>query len=109
MKREATVPARWVVDLLTDHNEMSGRHSKTLSIPTIARYRSKHENIAGPTWTKSWEIKPEGKVILHSRCISCGRDFAEEEGDEFLACSPRRPSQDRSPSRSVEGLVIAAI
>jgi hypothetical protein len=33
--------------------------------------------------TKPHEIKQDGKVILHHRCIRCGRDFAKEEGDEF--------------------------
>lgn len=31
----------------------------------------------------SREIVQEGKVILHSRCTSCGQDFAKESDDEF--------------------------
>jgi hypothetical protein len=35
------------------------------------------------TLADSRKIEQDGKIILHSRCTSCGRDFAKEEGDEF--------------------------
>jgi hypothetical protein len=33
--------------------------------------------------TKPHIINQDGRIILHHRCINCGRDFAKEEGDEF--------------------------
>jgi hypothetical protein len=33
--------------------------------------------------TKPHTINQDGQLILHHRCINCGRDFAKEEGDEF--------------------------
>jgi len=33
--------------------------------------------------TEPHRIHQDGQLILHHRCIICGRDFAKEEGDGF--------------------------
>jgi hypothetical protein len=43
------------------------------------------------TFPASREITQEGKVILHSRCTACGRDFAKEEGDQFWRAAHAGP------------------
>jgi len=41
------------------------------------------------SWVKPRTVKQYGKIILLNRCcISCGRDFAKEEGDEFGRAAP---------------------